>query len=100
MNDLSQVRLAAAAAGDDMQRVIDVMTDGVAFPDEKDRRIYHVFSHEGDELGQLNSNQVQYAIHYLKLRGRPVGTLPGSDPCHPGFSFAWVGLHPIYAKTC
>lgn len=98
MSDLSQVRLAAAEAGDGTQRAIDLMIDGVAFPDDHDRRRYYVFSHEGDELGELNSNEVQYAIHYLKLRGRMVGTLPGTHPSHPGFSFAWVGLHPLYAK--
>jgi hypothetical protein len=93
MNDLTQVRLAAAEAGDVMQRVIDMMIDGVAFPDDKDRRFYDVFSHEGDGLGRISSASVQFAMNYMKLRGRHVGTLRHNDPCHPGFTFAWVGPH-------
>ena len=95
MNDLTQVRLAAAEAGDTMQRVIEMMIDGVAFPDDKDRRIYDVFSHEGDNLGRLSSTEVQFAMHYMKQRGRRVGTLRHNHPAHPGFSFAWEGRHWI-----
>jgi hypothetical protein len=93
MNDLSQVRLEAAAAGDAMQRIIDMMIDGVAFCYMKDKRIYHVYTHEGDDLGTLLASEVQFAVHYMKLRGRPVGTMLHEHPAHPGLSFAWVGLH-------
>lgn len=93
MNDLTQVRLAAAEAGDVMQRVIEMMIDGVAFPDERDRRFYDVVSHEGDWLDRVSSVSVQFAMHYMKQRGRRVGTLRHNHPAHPGFSFAWEGPH-------
>jgi len=82
-------------AGSHMRKVIKAMIDGVAF--RRDALWFDVYSHEGDELGQISTADVNYAIHFMKKAGRPVGKLTHitmqKNPfyCHePAFTFAWV----------
>jgi hypothetical protein len=95
MNDLGAVRLAAAEAGDLLQRVIDMMIDGVAFPEDS-LKSYTIISHEGDYLGTAPSTDVQFAVHYMKRKGRQIGTIPSTlddknkRMSHPGMTFAWT----------
>jgi hypothetical protein len=86
--------IAIADAGEHMGRVIRLMVDGVAFHNEG--KMYHVFSHEGDELGTLSTADVSYAINYMKRKGREVGKCSTytDDPRFkndPAFTFAWEG---------
>ncbi len=94
------IEQAITQAGSHMGRVIKLLYDGVAF--RQDGRTFNVFSHEGDELGQLSTNDVSYAISFMKNMGRPVGkckhpTFQHGEPGHlePAFTFAWQGWHPL-----
>ena len=60
-----------------------------------------MYSHEGDDLGQVSTADVSFAIHFMKQRGRMVGKLKDHpyDPVtkqwlstyEPAFTFAWEG---------
>jgi hypothetical protein len=90
------------AAGSHVGQVIQMLYDGVAFATE-DNKTYEVYNHCGDFVGMLNANDVQYAICFMKKRGRAVGKtatlLPIRDgdssmrfTCtKPSFTFAWEG---------
>lgn len=93
MQELNQLRLIAASSGDVLERTINAMIDGVAFPDGMDSKLYRVFSHEGDDICTLSTAEVNFAIFYMKQQGRRVGTMEYDIPSHPGFSFAWQGRH-------
>jgi hypothetical protein len=81
-------------AGEHIGKVIRMMVDGVAFPDNHDSRRYVVYSHEGDDLGHISTNDVGYAISFMKQRGRQVGKMrTTSTNFAPAFSFAWIGWH-------
>ena len=88
-------------AGEHIGGVIMMMYDGVAFPDSIDSQRYQVVSHEGDELGWLSTSDVEFAICFMKQRGKQVGKCSsfyrGLMNCRhkPGFSFAWEGTHPF-----
>jgi len=101
--DLNAIGDIISKAGEHFGRVIKKMCDGVAFPDEKDGKLYHVFSHEGDELGTLTAADVSYAIHFVKQQGRMVGKMRSSfshmvdgklkfyeEPTRTAYTFAWV----------
>jgi hypothetical protein len=100
------IQQAMAEAGSHLANVIQVLYDGVAFP--AGGKVYDVFSHEGDELGQITTADLNFATHFMKRRGRAVGKLMHSDwdPVTkkfstnyvPAFSFAWEGWHPIDQK--
>jgi hypothetical protein len=76
-------------AGAHLGRVIQMMVDGVAFPQAEDRREYHVFSHEGDELGKIATADVNYAIAFMKKQGRRVGKCHTHQSDLPAFTFGW-----------
>lgn len=78
----------AGRAGLHLARVIQKMIDGVAF--RQDGKTFNVFSHEGDELGTLTTEDVGYAISFMKRHGIAVGKCHSYMPADgPAFSFAW-----------
>lgn len=103
----SAIDTIIAKAGEHFAKVIKLMCDGVAFPDEKDGKKFHVFSHEGDELGTLSAADVSYAIHFVKQQGRQVGKMKSmfierliggkmtfrEEPTRPAYTFAWEGWY-------
>jgi len=96
--NVNAVDAMIAKAGEHFGKVIKTMVEGVAFPDEKDGKKYHVFSHSGDDdLGYLTAADVSYAIHFVKQQGRMVGklrSLLGKDNMQrPAYTFAWEGWY-------
>lgn len=102
-----------ADAGNHIGKVIRAMYDGVALPKHSDTRMYEVFSHEGDEIGQFTTADVEYAVSFMKKRGILVGKthgtqnmpVPGGPVIHyigrqpidlrVAYSFAWSGWHHL-----
>lgn len=99
---LHEIDNICSKAGEHLSSVIKMLWDGVGFPRDSERS-YHVFSHEGDELGILSNADVNFAIHFMKRQGYPVGKLASLKPNQlPGFlrfeiafTFAWQGFHPF-----
>lgn len=99
--NVSAVDGAIAKAGEHFGRVIKIMAEGVAFPDEKDGTKYHVISHSGDDdLGFLSAADVSYAIYLVKQYGRQVGKMRSlirtngyTDTQRPAYSFGWEGWY-------
>lgn len=84
---------AIAGAGEHLGGVIKMLVDGIAFPVEGNGKKYWVFSHEGDELGELTTAEVNFATHYMKRLGRVTGVhyLYKGRRTNPGITFAWEG---------
>lgn len=90
------VDTAVAAAGTHIGRVIRLLHEGVAF--RVDGGLFHVFSHEGDELGFVSTADLNFAVCLVKRMGRQVGKC-NSTTTHkhgpymgePAFTFAWEG---------
>jgi hypothetical protein len=85
-------------AGAHFGGVIHLMVNGVAFPKIGNTKEFTVMSHEGEELGELSRADVEYAIAYMKRRGRKVGKVymgwyaPNKrqqGDTSPAFTFAW-----------
>jgi hypothetical protein len=81
-----------AEAGQYFGDVIRRLYEGVAFYDRA-KGVYHIFSHEGDELGDVRISDVQFAVCYMKRQGVAVGKLVDRDagPGHPSLTFGWTG---------
>ena len=87
---------AIAAAGEHVGKVIQLLVDGVAF--RENGNWYRVFSHEGDLIGRVTTNDLGYAISFMKRQGRAVGKVPhptfisnNLGHIEPSFTFAWEG---------
>jgi len=96
MNILEQdpvLQQAIDCAGPHLAKVIRTMVEGVAFPVLGNNKLYICFSHEGEELGLLQTQDVNYAISYMKRRGRAVGKNRGYGLPNqmPAYTFGWVG---------
>ena len=100
------IQRARAEAGSHIANVIQMMYDGVAFRQHSSKGGgFDVFSHEGDELGHIAVADLSYAIMVVKKLGQAVGkchhnvwdpiTRTASTFSEPGFTFAWVGWHPM-----
>jgi hypothetical protein len=94
------IAVAVRQASGRIGEVIQMLYDGVAF--QEDGRTYIVFSHEGDEIGPLTTQEVCYAISIMRQHGRAVGKTHHYiwDPVTrsydktkttTAFTFGWVG---------
>lgn len=100
ITNIHAVDAVIAKAGEHFGRVLKIMAEGVAFPEEQDGKRYHVISHSGDDdLGYLTAADVSYAIYLVKQQGRAVGKMrslihgPHADMQRPAYSFGWEGWY-------
>lgn len=91
-----------AQAGTHLGSVIRLLYEGVAF--RKDGKTFEIFSHEGDELGEITTADLSFAINFVKrTTGRAVGkckrylydpvTGKYSPEYEPAFTFSWEGWY-------
>lgn len=99
VTNISAVDAVIAKSGEHFGRVLRIMAEGVAFPEENDGTKYHVISHSGDDdLGYLSAADVSYAIYLVKQQGRQVGKITsiirnGDPKQRPAYSFGWEGWY-------
>lgn len=90
------IKSTVASAGEHIGKVIQMLHDGVAFPNVQNNRLleYQVISHEGDELGIITTADLNFAIHFMKRNGWPVGKYVDGyqmSTLKTAFTFGWQG---------
>lgn len=94
-----ELRPVLLGATTHLREVLEMLIQGVAFvnlrkvngQDVWGGKTYEVYSHQGDPLGELSTADINYAIYYMKKRGRAIGKCSHLASGWPGFTLSWQG---------